>query len=188
MSDRRGFTLIELAVVISLIAAFFLVALPTFKDITQVNIKSASRRLTGNIKYLYNEAAFKKRIFRLVFDGESGEYWAEVLASNEGENEFVALDDSDPLLRRGKLPDGVYFRDVVTERSFQEIRGRREENSDEAFILFYSNGVVEPAVIYLETENGAVYTIATKPYTGGTIVLDEYVDPETLYAGGKGAQ
>ena len=37
-------------------------------------------------------------------------------------------------------------------------------------------GFVEPAVIHLETENGSAYTIATKPYMGGTIVYDEYVE------------
>jgi len=165
MTNKKGFTLIELTVVILIMAAFFLVAIPKFKDITEVNIKSASRRLSGTIRYLYSEAAFKKRVYKLVFDIDRGEYWIEVLDGNE----FVIPDD--PFLNRKQLPTGVYFKDIKTERSF----GKTLDGSEQ-FILFMPTGFVEPAVIHLGTEKGVYYTIATKPYTGGTIVLNEYVD------------
>jgi prepilin-type N-terminal cleavage/methylation domain-containing protein len=181
MKNKKGFTLIELAVVIFLIGAFFLVAIPKFKDIAQVNIKSASRRLSGIIKYLYSEAAFKKKVYRLVFDIESSGYWIEFLERKGDYNEFVI--SGDPLLRRKELLTGVYFRDVVTERDLEETNLEETLEGNEEYILFTPTGFVEPAVIYLETENGVVYTIATKPYTGGTIVFDEYVELETLYTG-----
>lgn len=166
MKDKKGFTLIELAVVIVLVGAFLLVAIPKFESITEVNIKSASRRLSGTIMYLYSEAIFKKTVYKLAFDIDRGEYWIQVLDGNE----FKAPTD-DPLLGIKKLPDGVYFKDIMTQRS----RGKSVKGSGE-FILFMPTGFVEPAVIHLETEGGVDYTIATKPYTGGTIVLDEYVD------------
>jgi general secretion pathway protein H len=165
MRNQKGFTLIELVVVIFLMGIFFLVAIPKFKDITEVNIKSASRRLTGTIRYLYNEAVFKKRIYKLVFDIDTGEYWVEAVEGNE----FVAPSDS--FLLRERLPVGVSFKDITTERSLGKTEKGREE-----FILFMPTGFVEPAVIHLEAENGIAYTLATKPYTGGTIVFDEYID------------
>ena len=165
MKDKKGFTLIELTVVIVLIAAFFLVAIPKFEDITEVNIKSASRRLSGTIRYLYSEAAFKKKVYKLAFDIDRGEYWIEVLDGNE----FVI--PNDPFLGRKQLPTGVYFKDITTERSLGKTL-----DGNENFILFMPTGFVDPAVIHLGTEKEVYYTIATKPYTGGTIVLDEYVD------------
>ncbi|MGH7908703.1 MAG: hypothetical protein ACRENW_02500, partial [Thermodesulfobacteriota bacterium] len=60
---------------------------------------------------------------------------------------------------------------ITTERSL----GKTEKGRDE-FILFMPTGFVEPAVIHLTTEDGQAYTLATKPYTGGTIVFDEYID------------
>lgn len=165
MRNQEGFTLIELVVVISLLGIFFLVATPKFKDITEVNIKSASRRLTGTIRYLYSEAVFKKKIYKLVFDIDTSEYWVEVVEGNE----FVAPSDS--FVQREKLPTGVSFKDITTERSL----GKTEKGRDE-FILFMPTGFVEPAVIHLVTEDGLAYTLATKPYTGGTIVFDEYID------------
>jgi len=165
MKDKQGFTLIELTAVIFLLGFFFLVAIPKFKDLNDVNIKSASRRISGTIKYLYNEAAFKKRIYKLSFDLDSGEYWVEV---QEG-NEFITPED--PSLKRRKLPEGIAFKDVITDRSRVNSLGKNEQ-----FILFLPTGFVEPAVIYLENDDGNFYTLATKPYTGGTIVFDEYVE------------
>lgn len=165
MRSNRGFTLIEFAVVLVLIGAFFLIAIPKFNDLTEVNIKSASRRLTGVVKQLYNEAVFKKKIYKLSFDLDGGEYWVEV---QEG-NQFVITDD--PFLRRMKLPDGVSFQDIKTDRDQVNSLGTKEE-----FILFLPTGFVEPAVIYLRTENEDFYTLATKPYTGGMTVFDEHVD------------
>ncbi|MCZ6469606.1 MAG: prepilin-type N-terminal cleavage/methylation domain-containing protein, partial [Candidatus Dadabacteria bacterium] len=65
MEKKDGFTLLEILVVILIIGAFFFVAVPKFQDLTEVNLKSASRNLSATIKYLYNEAAFKKNIYRL---------------------------------------------------------------------------------------------------------------------------
>lgn len=165
MRDQKGFTLIELVVVIFLVGIFLLVAVPKFKDITEVNIKSASRRLTGTIRYLYSEAVFKKRVYKLAFDIDTNEYWVEVIEGNE----FVTSVDT--FLQRKRLPVGVFFKDIKTQRSL----GKTEKGSGE-FILFMPTGFVEPAVIHLATEDGQAYTLATKPYTGGTIVFDEYID------------
>ncbi len=164
MRRSEGFTLLELLVVILIVGAFFFVAVPKFQDLTEVNLKSASRNLTTTIKYLYNEAAFKKNIHRLVFDIESGEYWVETLQGNE----YGIPPDSK--IRR--LPNGVYFKDIITERSLQ----RNPLDDDKEFIIFLPTGFVEPAVIHIYTESDRHYTLATKPYTGGTKVYDEYVD------------
>lgn len=165
MKDKRGFTLIELTAVVILLGFFLLVAIPKFKDLNDVNLKSTSRRIAGTIKYLYNEAAFKKRIYKLSFDLDNDEYWAEV---QEG-NQFVIPDD--PTLKKTKLPEGLSFKDVITDRSRVNSLGANEQ-----FILFLPTGFVEPAVIHLESMDGKYFTLATKPYTGGTMVFDEYVD------------
>ncbi len=106
MKKNNGFTLLEILVVMLIIGAFFFVAVPKFQDLTEVNLKSASRNLTATIKYIYNEAAFKKNIHRLAFDIEAGEYWVETLQGNE----YGISEDSSH--KRHKLPNGVYFKDV----------------------------------------------------------------------------
>ena len=167
MNKNRGFTLIELLVVVLLIGAFVMIAVPKIKTGTEINIKSASRNLTATIKYLYNEAVFKKNIYRLVFNIEEDEYWIETLSGGE------YVQSTDPYHRRRKLPNGVHFRDIVTERSI----GRNALDDDVEFILFLPTGFVEPAVIHLKTdEEDKNYTLETKPYTGGTRVYNKYVE------------
>jgi len=166
MKQEKGFTLLEIIVVMFIIGLFLFFAVPKFQDLTQVNLKSASRNLTGTIKYLYNEAAFKKKIYRLVFDLENNEYWVQVL---EGSEYTAPLDSPN---KRYKLPNGVYFKDVITERTLN-----KSSLVDEGeFILFLPTGFVEPAVIHIATDNNDQYTLETKPYTGGTRVYDEYVE------------
>jgi len=117
MRDQKGFTLIELVVVIFLVGIFLLVAVPKFKDITEVNIKSASRRLTGTIRYLYSEAVFKKRVYKLAFDIDTNEYWVEVIEGNE----FVTPVDT--FKERGF--QSVFFLKILKHREALE-RQRRE--------------------------------------------------------------
>jgi prepilin-type N-terminal cleavage/methylation domain-containing protein len=166
MRKSSGFTLIELLVVIFLVGAFVFIAVPKIKSSTEINVKSASRNLSGTIRYLYNEAAFKKNIYRLVFDIDRGEYWVEVLNGSE----YVV--STDYLHKKRTLPGGVHFKDVVTERTL----GRSSLDDSGEFILFLPTGFVEPAVIYLVTDNEDYYTLETKPYTGGIRVYDEYVE------------
>ena len=166
MRKQEGFTLLEILVVMLIIAAFLFIAIPKFQDMTQVNLKSASRNLTATIKYLYNEAAFKKNIYRLAFDIENGEYWVESLNGNE----FGLSEDSSQT--RHRLPNGIYFKDIVTERTLD----RNPLEDENEYILFLPTGFVEPAVIHIYTDDERYYTLATKPYTGGTKVYDEYVE------------
>lgn len=164
--NNNGFTLIELLVVIILIAAFVYIVAPKIKSGTEFNIKSASRNLSATIRYLYSEAAFKKNIYRLVFDVDNDTYWIESLQNNE----YVA--SSDPLLSRKRLPNGVHFKDVITERTLSKTTLHEAPE----FILFLPTGFVEPAAIHLVTDNEYYYTLETKPYTGGTRVYNEYVE------------
>lgn len=166
MRNRKGFTLLELLVVVLLISAFVFIAVPKIKSGTEINIKSAATNLTGTIRYLYNEAAFKKNIYRLVFDTERDEYWVEVLDNNE----YVVSNEY--LHKKRTLPAGVHFKDVITERTLS--RSRLDDPRE--FILFLPTGFVEPAVIHLVTDSEDYYTLETKPYTGGTRVYDEYVE------------
>jgi prepilin-type N-terminal cleavage/methylation domain-containing protein len=166
MKKKDGFTLLEILVVILIIGAFFFVAVPKLQDLTEVNLKSASRNLSATIKYLYNEAAFKKNIYRLAFDVENGEYWIETFQ----ENEYVVSEE--PSHKRRQLPTGVYFKDVITERS----QNKNPLDEEREFILFLPTGFVEPAVIHLYTDSERYYTLATKPYTGGTKVYNEYIE------------
>ena len=163
--ESSGFTLIELMVVVFLLGAFFSVAMPRVFKTDDMSLRSASRGLVTTIRYLYSKSIFEKRIYKLSFDIDAGEYWAEALEGNQFRSE------EDPGYGRRKLPNGVFFSDIQTERTQGKVGSGRD-----AFILFLPTGIVDSAVIHLRTGKDNFFTLSTNPYTGATKVYDEYVE------------
>ena len=160
-----GFTLIELMVVVFLLGAFFSVAMPRVFKTDDMSLRSASRGLVTTIRYLYSKSIFEKRIYKLSFDIDAGEYWAGALEGNQ----FRSEEGSG--YGRRKLPNGVFFSDIQTERTQGKVGSGRD-----AFILFLPTGIVDSAVIHLRTGKDNFFTLSTNPYTGATKVYDEYVE------------
>lgn len=163
--ESSGFTLIELMVVVFLLGAFFSVAMPRVFKTDDMSLRSASRGLVTTIRYLYSKSIFEKRIYKLSFDIDAGEYWAEALEGNQFRSE------EGPGYGRRKLPNGVFFSDIQTERTQGKVGSGRD-----AFILFLPTGIVDSAVIHLRTGKDNFFTLSTNPYTGATKVYDEYVE------------
>lgn len=163
--NSAGFTLIEILLVVFLLGAFFSVAAPGLLGTDDMSLRRASRGLVTTIRHLYARAAFEKRVYRLSFDVDSGEYWTEVLV----ENRFLAEGDS--ALGKRKLPAGVAFAGVQTERTRGKVTSGRE-----AFILFLPTGFVDPAIVHLAAGGDGFYTLSTNPHTGVARVFDEYVE------------
>lgn len=163
--NSAGFTLIEILLVVFLLGAFLSVAAPGLFATDDMSLRRASRGLVTTIRHLYARAAFEKRVYRLSFDVDSGEYWTEVLA----ENRF--LTEGDSVLGKRKLPAGVSFADVQTDRTRGKVTSGRE-----AFILFLPTGFVDPAVVHLAAGGDGFYTLSTNSHTGVARVFDEYVE------------
>lgn len=73
------------------------------------------------------------------------------------------------LLKPTKLPDPVYFKDVITEHNPVPQEG------GEATINFFPNGYVEHAIINLRDEDDEVhYSLETNPITGQVKIENEY--------------
>src|SRR5262249_7731895 len=67
-SSSPGFTLLELAVVIFIMALMFTLAVPYTAGYRKALLKSEARRLAGRASYLFDEASAQKVFLRLVFD------------------------------------------------------------------------------------------------------------------------
>ncbi len=69
-TDRYGFTLIELVVVIVVLSLIGLISLPLLVNRIDGNERAKLRRIAGTVKQLYNEATLTRDEHELVFDLE----------------------------------------------------------------------------------------------------------------------
>lgn len=160
-SSQGGFTLLELALVVLLIGLFTLLTVPIFSGWGESSLQSSARRLTGTVKYLYNESALQKKEFRLVFDLDKSAYLAKVLEANG------QLAEVDGVGNRGQLKGEVRFQDVA-------IAGHGKFSSGEVTTVIHPVGWLEETIIHLKDEDGRTLTLRLMPFTGSTEIYEGY--------------
>src|SRR5215475_14996287 len=67
--DERGFTLVELSMVILVLAIVMAMVMPRFAGtLERQHLRSTINGIDGTVRYLQAHAALTKRIYRLTFD------------------------------------------------------------------------------------------------------------------------
>ena len=83
---KRGYTFIELTVVLFLIGLMFTLAVPRFRyALLTDNLKNVTRKMAGIIKGLRSEAIREHEAFILHFGLDSDIYWIESASMTEEE-------------------------------------------------------------------------------------------------------
>ena len=162
-------------VVIVLMGVVAGLAFPRFKSLFEVDLKSSMRRLAGGIKFCFNEAVIRQATIRLNFDLDSGTYRHSVLLTTPDTTVGEFIDVPSAIQKAEILPRGVRFLDILTPRSPEKIA------EGDTYVLFYSTGFAEKAVIHIGDERGRVYTLLVKPLTGGVKIFEGYVDFAELH-------
>ncbi len=160
-----GFTFVELVVVLFLLGFIFLLTFPNFRELLESrDVKRATVRLVGSLRYAQSQAAATKQRFRLNIDLKENAYWV----SREGEKDTFQRDFS-PLGRPDYLPAGVIFLDVT-----QPEKGKLREGT--AHIDFSPTGWADECEIHLGKGEEEVFTIFVHPLGGKTEVTAGYVE------------
>ncbi len=154
ISSNRGFTLVELAIILLIIGLFSALTLPNMMGSGESDLKKGAARLQGLVKYLYNEAALTGQEHRLIFDLDKRSY-------------HVAFVDEGRKLRRktaglGKpeqLPGDIIFSNI-------EVSGRGSFSSGEVSTYFYPVGWLDETIVHLKSPKGAELTLRFSPLTG----------------------
>ena len=160
-SNNRGFTLVELTVVVFVIALTTSLVLPLVSNVSDVRIHSVGRRLAGTIKYLYNEAVLEKKIYRLTFDLDHATYLAE---RQERDGEWSGgLGRMEGIKQ---LPGTVIIPRVY-------INGRGSFTSGKVSMQIYPAGWLDETVLYLQ-DGKYKKTLRISALTGTTEFYDGY--------------
>ena len=160
---KKGFTFIELTVVIVLIGLTLAIAVPRFRFAMLTDeLRGTVRRMVGTVRTLRHEAIREQKIYVLHFDLESNRLWTDSADMTDGERVEARE-------RAFHLPRGVRVLDVWR-------KGHGKDVSGEAAIRFTKKGYVEQSVIHLGAEDGRQFTLVLSPFLGSIKVVEEYIE------------
>jgi prepilin-type N-terminal cleavage/methylation domain-containing protein len=160
--NNRGYTLIELSVVVLLIGMMLLVAVPRVRDtLLNDDLKAVTRRLINSAHELRYESVREQTDYILLFDLNDPAFWsypADTTAEKRAELRKAAY----------RLPEGVRITDV---RRADESR----TSEGEVPVRFFRRGYVEPIVIHL-AKGDRSFTVIFNPFVQTVTVHEKYVD------------
>ena len=160
---ERGFTLIELSIVVLIIAIVARIAMPRIRSVTAAELSAAARRLSATTRYVYEESALRGEPLVLFFDLDRQEYW--VARSEEGTD--LLVEDTDLLARRVRLPADVRIADVF-------VPGAGTFSQGLVPTRFYPEGYADRSVVHLADDGGHAYTLEIDPVRGRGEVSEGY--------------
>jgi prepilin-type N-terminal cleavage/methylation domain-containing protein len=158
----RGYTLIELSVVVLLIGMMLLIAVPRVRDaLLNDDLKATTRQLVGAARELRNESVREQLDYVLHLDLNQPGFWtysADTTAEKRAE------------IRKGaiRFPEGIRIAGV---RHPEEVR----KTEGEASIRFFRKGYMEPTVVHLVKDDRA-FTLVFNPFLQAVSVYEKYVD------------
>ena len=159
----RGYTLIEIAVVVVLIGVILLLAVPRVQDtLTSDRMRSAVRNLSGAARELKAEAVREQVDHFLHLDLDRRVVW-NTRDDMTAEVRTIRRSQARP------LPPGVRIADVA-------LADEGKKNQGEVVIRFFSQGYVQPAAIHLTDDGDRAMTLILQPFLSTFEVKDSYVD------------
>ncbi len=195
-TKSRGFSLIELMVVVAIIGLFTAVALPKLTSFFRVSLESATRDLASIIKETYNATMVTGKVHRLVFDLTKNEYWVEsspnafLLNTSESREKIERRKRRDRhyeeapsgfnlerLITRKKksLPMGVSIEDIVTQQGDEPV------TTGTAYSHFFPYGITERTIVHLKDQSEHQFSLVIAPTIGSTDLYMRYVRPNDAF-------
>jgi prepilin-type N-terminal cleavage/methylation domain-containing protein len=163
-----GFTLIELAVVLLILAVLLSFVAPRLLALGQVRREAAARRLATLLGYLHDEASLRGRTYRLTLDFDDARYEVRAMALPTDSDAPKTADDFveewGPLARDESLPDGVRIAEVETPTALA--------SSGTVDLFFHPESDAPGAKITLMDDADGVSVLVFDGVTGRVYVAD----------------
>lgn len=147
-SGERGFTLLEITLVILILSVMLTLVVPRFRDRGRDEMLSQARRLELTFRLVRSQAVLDGNAYRLNFDLDQQRYW---VVPHEAANVDLAqfVSDLGSLARGMSVGEGAAIVDI----SLPLLGVKTAQGM--AFTVFYPDGTVEPTVIHLGTKKEA---------------------------------
>lgn len=160
--NKKGFTLVELLVVIALAVIILALAAPVTRDaLSANNLKKFSRQFIGLERKLRVEAVRDQVDYILHLDIPAASYY--VTASD------MTPEKQDEIKKSSKkFPAGVAVLDIINQKN--------EKITDGVVKIKFGRNNICPALIIHLAEDEDRMTLVVNPFLGVTAVYDHYVE------------
>jgi len=158
---NRGFTLIEMAVVIVIISMVAIIVLPLLPSTSAAELRNSARRLSTVVRYLGDRSVTTKTPYRMRLDLNDSTVTIKKIVNGE------ETTPEDPFFSRNILADGVSIEGIEIQRLGK--LGEGVVNVD-----FGAAGLGEFIVIHLKGSKEGHFTLTALPYGGRVEVLEGY--------------
>jgi general secretion pathway protein H len=167
--NRKGFTLLELTLVIFLVGLILSLAMPRLGNfLFQTDLRSVARSLKSAVYTLRSKSISSNTYTILHVDLDNNLFYG-----TQGNliREPDTTPESTPVVSPIKLPEGIRFLDASNINSPKKKFGTLSS-------IFNPKGVFEETVLHVADRDENVMTVIINAYTGSFMLYDEYVDVE----------
>jgi prepilin-type N-terminal cleavage/methylation domain-containing protein len=176
----RGFTLIELTVVLFLVGIFLSLAVPNIDNfLFHSDLKGTARSLKAAVRMLRSRSIATGRYAVLCFDLDEGTYWGELEREQEGDRPFLEPSENERVLSEHSLSEGIRYVDAMNFNTDKMESGVLRS-------ILNPKGVIEETVLHLADRSNRILTIIINAYTGRFSLHEGYVDVEYAATGQGG--
>jgi general secretion pathway protein H len=158
----RGFTLIEMIVVIVILSGIALLVYPRLPSVGDGDLRVSARSIAATIRYVEDLAITSRSYYRMRFNLDDATLVIKQIGFDGSEQTAEDL-----FLSRKILAEDIRIADVTTSRLGKIATG--EVNLD-----FGPQGLRELVSIHLLSPKGQYYTVQAYPRSGRVKVFDNY--------------
>lgn len=153
-SDTRGFTLIEVLVVVIIIGIASAMVVPSLLAAGSLSIQGAARLIIADLVYAQNEAVARHEPHRIQF-----------FIDQPNQNYYAMFDNDDELLESAWV-GGEYLVDFSSDSRLEGIRIVSVDFDGESTLTFDELGAPSSGGEIEITDGNSTYRITVAPFTG----------------------